>query len=51
MIAFWPMVRWWIGMVTEHDAKQNMSLVTQEMPAPGEGQDVQEPLQVSDGSS
>lgn len=34
-------------MVTEHDAKQNMSLVTQEMPAAGEGQDVQEPLQVA----
>jgi hypothetical protein len=33
-------------MVTEHDSKQNMSLVTQEMPPTGEGQDVQEPLQV-----
>ncbi len=33
-------------MVTEHDSKQNMSLVTQEMPPSGEGQDVQEPLQV-----
>jgi len=41
-----PEHRWWIGMVTEHDSKQNMSLVTQEMPPTGEGQDVQEPLQV-----
>ena len=31
--------------MTEHDAKQNMSLVTQEMPPPGDAPDVQEPLQ------
>eukprot|EP00292_Cryptomonas_paramecium_P004873 CAMPEP_0113673478 /NCGR_PEP_ID=MMETSP0038_2-20120614/6882_1 /TAXON_ID=2898 /ORGANISM="Cryptomonas paramecium" /LENGTH=500 /DNA_ID=CAMNT_0000589945 /DNA_START=132 /DNA_END=1631 /DNA_ORIENTATION=+ /assembly_acc=CAM_ASM_000170 len=38
-----PEHRWWVGVVTEHDAKQNMSLVTQDPPPDAPDQD---PLQV-----
>jgi len=43
-----PEHRWWIGTVTEHDSKQNMSLVTQETPPepPSGGGEAPEPLQV-----
>lgn len=41
-----PEHRWWVGSITDHDPKQNMSLVTQTLPAATAGQTQPEALQV-----
>ncbi|EKX33233.1 hypothetical protein GUITHDRAFT_156116 [Guillardia theta CCMP2712] len=41
-----PEHRWWIGVITEYDVKQNMSLVTQDAQAASEAGESVEPLQV-----
>uniref|UniRef100_A0A7S0H9A9 MYB transcription factor n=1 Tax=Hanusia phi TaxID=3032 RepID=A0A7S0H9A9_9CRYP len=41
-----PEHRWWIGVITEYDVKQNMSLVTQDAQSASEAGDSVEPLQV-----